>query len=77
MPNTHSKNEQTFMYILGGVVGFSFLFTLAVTAFFEIKSDIFIHVTGMVDSFMGLVVGFYYGTSKGERDKKKNPDENQ
>jgi predicted membrane protein len=60
------------MHIAGSVILLCFVVTVLSAIFLDVKSTIFIHVSGMVETLTGLVIGYYYGASKGGRDALKN-----
>lgn len=60
------------MYLVGLVVMGSFVFlqyVLINVAIPEENRDIFIHMVGMIDTAVGLVIGYYFGSSKGSTAK--------
>lgn len=60
------------MYFVGLSVMASFLFLQYVLINVSIPAenrDIFIHMVGMIDTAVGLVIGYYFGSSKGSTHK--------
>lgn len=64
------------MHIVGAVVCIAFLTTVVSAIFLDVKSTIFIHLSGMVETLMGVIIAYYYGASKGGRDALKNLSDN-
>lgn len=59
---------------VGFIVMASFVFLQYVLVYQNIPKEnreIFLHFVGMIDTAAGLVIGYYFGSSKGSRDKDK------
>jgi len=59
---------------VGVLVMVSFCFLQYVLVYRNIPQDnkeIFLHLMGMIDTAAGLVIGYYFGSSKGSADKTK------
>jgi hypothetical protein len=59
---------------VGAIVMASFVFLQYVLVYQNIPKEnreIFLHLVGMIDTAAGLVIGYYFGSSKGSRDKDK------
>ena len=54
------------------MVSFCFLqYVLVYRHIPEENKDVFLHLMGMIDTAAGLVIGYYFGSSKGSADKTK------
>lgn len=69
-----TKHADYMQITVGACIIFAFLGVEAATIFYEVpvaNRDQFIHITSIVDVSLGLVVGYYFGSSKGSADKDR------
>jgi hypothetical protein len=63
-----------FKYIVGGTILLAFLiivYALAFKSIAESNKDIFIHTIGIVEGAVITMVGYYFGTSSGSKEKSE------
>lgn len=70
--NNHHKFDQLFMHMVGVVICLSFLIVVVSSVLLDIKSNVFIRTSTMVETLMVALASYYYGASKGGRDALKN-----
>lgn len=62
------------MYFVGVIVMCSFIvlqYVLIQVTIPEANRDMFIHMMGMIDTAAGLVIGYYFGSSRGSQEKNR------
>lgn len=63
-----------FKYVVGGTILLAFLIIIYALAFKvipESNKDIFIHTIGIVEGAVITMIGYYFGTSSGSKEKSE------
>ena len=66
--------KDLYMYILGGLISIGFFFVLVLLIYKPMPADnrdIFYLIVGALISFEGVIINYFYGSSRGSAEKSE------
>ena len=69
-----SRTKDIYMYVLGGLISVGFFFVLVLLIYKPMPSDnrdIFYLIVGALISFEGVIINYFYGSSRGSAEKSE------